>query len=274
MKRIRIFLYYWCFMANIHIDKLTQKETTEMTKPHSHLHYEIYFLLKGVRIYLLDGISFKVEPNSVVVVPPNLLHMTNGGDFERYLIKIAPKLLTDYQKEVFSLFFDKKCHKISSNTMAVLNNCFQQMFSLEASIHYEEKMLSIFSYIVFILEKDLKAQHSYAVDTKNMPPVIFRIIEYINENYTNNISLKTVAEHFNYSVPYIRKAFQKHTGSSLYNYILQTRIKKAKQLLSTTTYSIERVAELSGFSSANYFSLIFKQKENVSPLAYKKLINS
>ncbi len=83
-----------------------------------------------------------------------------------------------------------------------------------------------------------------------------------------------IAEHFNYSVSYIKKQFKKYNSQSLYDYILTLRIEKAKRLLSTTTKKMENIAEECGFPSANYFSLIFKKKVSLSPRAYKKLVNS
>jgi transcriptional regulator GlxA family with amidase domain len=47
-------------------------------------------------------------------------------------------------------------------------------------------------------------------------------------------------------------------------------LNKAKHLLLSTDKTVNEIAELCGFSSANYFGLIFKKKENLSPLTYRK----
>jgi transcriptional regulator GlxA family with amidase domain len=48
------------------------------------------------------------------------------------------------------------------------------------------------------------------------------------------------------------------------------RLTKAKKMLVDTHKSVGEISELCGFSSANYFGLIFKQKEHLSPLQYRK----
>ncbi len=262
-------------MANIHIDTITQNDTIAMPRPHDHPHYELYFLLKGTRLYLLDDVSFTVSSGSVVVVPPKLLHMTSGGNFERTLLRVFPEILTPYQVSVLQRLIAQRAYRISNATLEILRNCFQQMSDLtENDPHYDDKMFSIFSYLIFLLETDIKEQNPSPIKQKKLPLVIYQIIEYIDQNYNKKISLAMIAEHFNYSVSYIKKQFKKYNDCTLYNYILELRIKQVKRLLTTTTYRMEKIAELCGFPSSNYLSLIFKKKEGISPLAYRKLIHS
>jgi transcriptional regulator GlxA family with amidase domain len=54
-------------------------------------------------------------------------------------------------------------------------------------------------------------------------------------------------------------------------YRLFTRISRAKELLSSSKMSIESIAAECGFSSANYFSLIFKKEVGISPRSYRKM---
>ena len=49
------------------------------------------------------------------------------------------------------------------------------------------------------------------------------------------------------------------------DFLLNLRLEKAKEALETTNKSICQIAEECGFRSANYFSLIFKRKEQLSP---------
>ena len=57
------------------------------------------------------------------------------------------------------------------------------------------------------------------------------------------------------------------------DYLLNVRLTKAKELLLSSKKSIGEISEECGFSSANYFGLIFKQKEKLSPANYKKYQN-
>jgi AraC-like DNA-binding protein len=58
------------------------------------------------------------------------------------------------------------------------------------------------------------------------------------------------------------------------DYLLMLRLSKAKEELMNTEKSIKEISESCGFSSPNYFSLIFKRKENISPGNYRKYQNA
>ncbi len=136
---------------------------------------------------------------------------------------------------------------------------------------YEFKMHSIFAYIIFLLDWDFKTQSPIPVTQRKMPVFILRMVEYVEENFTEDLSLASLAKHFNFSVSYIKKAFKKYLGKPVHSYMLELRIDKAKHLLLYTHYSLEKIAEQCGFPSSNYLSLIFKKKVGISPRAYKKL---
>ena len=68
----------------------------------------------------------------------------------------------------------------------------------------------------------------------------------------------------------IEKYFKKYTKRSPIDFLLTVRITKAKQLLVSTKKSVGEISDACGFSSANYFGLIFKKKEGISPLTYRK----
>lgn len=70
--------------------------------------------------------------------------------------------------------------------------------------------------------------------------------------------------HMSYSV--FRRIFRQHTGMAPHQYLLQLRIEKARQLLQSTSLSVEKVAEVAGFTSASYFSRFFKERTGVSPM--------
>ena len=72
-----------------------------------------------------------------------------------------------------------------------------------------------------------------------------------------------------YSV--FRRRFKDHTGMAPNQYLLQLRLEKASRLLRNTTVSVERIAELVGFTSVSYFSRFFKDRVGVSPLHFRSM---
>lgn len=103
-----------------------------------------------------------------------------------------------------------------------------------------------------------------------VPSVYKKIIDFISENYTFDISLNDIAAACNYSTGYIRHIFKKESGYTISHYIAILRVSHAKKLLSSTNNSISDIASIVGFSEPNYFTNIFRKETGMSPKAYRK----
>ena len=68
---------------------------------------------------------------------------------------------------------------------------------------------------------------------------------------------------------YFSRQFKALTGFGFLEYLTQTRIRAAEQLLAETDLSIVDIAELAGFSCSNYFGDVFRRYKGVSPSAYR-----
>lgn len=94
---------------------------------------------------------------------------------------------------------------------------------------------------------------------------------FIEENYTETLSLEDLADRFYINKFYLTRIFKSEYGVSINTYIQQLRITKAKQLLRFSDHSIEAVGELCGVGEQNYFSRLFKKVEGISPSTYRQL---
>lgn len=91
------------------------------------------------------------------------------------------------------------------------------------------------------------------------------IIKYLNLNYSNDISLKSVADHFHLNPSYVSQLFKKEAGNTYTQYLTQLRIEKAKELLRSGGLTISDVCESTGFHDYFYFIKTFKKITGVSP---------
>ena len=92
--------------------------------------------------------------------------------------------------------------------------------------------------------------------------------KYIDENYTGDISIATLANMCYMSETHFRRLFFKLMGITPTEYKTNKRILKAKDLLLTGDYSVAAAARFVGIDDANYFSRIFKKKTGFSPTEY------
>jgi len=97
------------------------------------------------------------------------------------------------------------------------------------------------------------------------------ILEYIHKNYTEDLSLTIIADHFSLSEGYVSKLFKEATNINFKIYLNQLKIKKAKKLLKEKNYKISEVSKMIGYHNVNTFIRVFKNIEGISPGEYKKI---
>lgn len=100
--------------------------------------------------------------------------------------------------------------------------------------------------------------------------IVYKVTEYIKENYMKKISLDDIANHVYLSKSYLSKLFKDEMGISLVNYINKLRIEKSKILLHDSALSIVDVANLVGFDDQSYFTKVFKNTVGISPGKFKE----
>ncbi|MBT2289571.1 response regulator [Paenibacillus albidus] len=93
--------------------------------------------------------------------------------------------------------------------------------------------------------------------------------QYIAGNYMYDLHLTQLAKRFNYNVSYFSELFKTKVGTSFIAYLTETRMAQAIHLLENTTLGLADIAELTGFSSASYFSSTFKKRFGQSPSDYR-----
>ncbi len=94
--------------------------------------------------------------------------------------------------------------------------------------------------------------------------------EYVENNYTFDISMQEVAEDMGYSDAYFSKLFKQYFNQNFTAYLTEYRIKKAKELLSNTNHSIKDISRMVGYTDSNYFAKIFKRLVGEIPSKYRE----
>ena len=126
------------------------------------------------------------------------------------------------------------------------------------------RMDSLFLSILEQIERQSIEIHSDSLEFR-----IQHSVNLMHENIANSsFSIERLAAEVGYCVSYFRRAFHLEMGVSPKEYLISLRIRHAVALLESGYYSVEQVAELSGFESAKYFSNIFKRVTGSTPSSY------
>ena len=123
------------------------------------------------------------------------------------------------------------------------------------------RMDALFLSILEQIERQSKELHTDSLEFR-----IQHSVDVIHENIANtSFSIDSLAAEVGYCVSYFRRTFREQMGVSPKEYLIDLRIRHAIALLESGYYSVEQVAELSGFAYAKYFSTIFKRVTGRTP---------
>lgn len=115
-------------------------------------------------------------------------------------------------------------------------------------------------------------QSGISVDNSTVITYIEELCNSIREHPEQRFILKNEAKKAFYCPDYFARLFKKYTGVSFRNYILQSRMETASLYLTSTSYSIGRIAEILGYHDIYLFSRQFKQAVGKSPTVYRNKI--
>lgn len=107
-------------------------------------------------------------------------------------------------------------------------------------------------------------------DSHKFRKIIELAIDFINKNYSRNLSLKQIADVLYINPNYLCDLFRQETGINFTDYITQVRVMKAKELLiSRAELKSYEIAELVGYKDAKYFTQVFKKQVGVTPTDFR-----
>lgn len=247
---------------------------TLFTDAHLHKRFELIRVLSGSLNMRLNGNPVNVTENQIVIIPPQTMHYG---------------LVGPYGCTCTSLFFDTRmfCSKLPSMEEYVQNLLSQHYFFNPTTDNLE--IISTFDAIIgdfttHTLESQLEQigrihhllslLHQHCLQsrqTDNIPSAKqFReALDYINQNFDQNISSETLSTLFGYSQAYFCRRFKSIIGMTPTAYIRLLRLEKSRELiLIEKECSINELASRCGFDDSNYFTRCFKEQFKVSPTQF------
>lgn len=101
-------------------------------------------------------------------------------------------------------------------------------------------------------------------------PLIDQAVEFIHRHLSEKITVQDIAASIGYNESYFSNKFSRATGCTPYQYLLRSRLERAQLLLQTTSFSINEIAEQTGFNSTANFSYAFRKETGCTPHDFRK----
>jgi YesN/AraC family two-component response regulator len=170
--------------------------------------------------------------------------------------------------------FAKEIINKTTNTMTAMQVDYQKMNIL---VPVQEQILNCctFQQISGFLEGFLTSSASMIRDKKEERDYITHfVVEFLKENYAQDISLELMAEKLNITGGYLSTYFKDKTGTNFIDYLNEVRITKAQEMLLHSNRKIQEVAKRSGYQNMNSFNRMFKKFSGITPSEFRKQVHN
>lgn len=225
--------------------------------------YEIELYISGKGETYINDIGYKHERGNLIVAKPGQIRYSKNS-FICYCIHLSPD-------SDIGNFLDKLPNVIKLTDSSSYTNCFNELIniyndSLKGNeLLLQSKIYQLLHMIIMDAERENRSSNE-KTDAKLMQ----KSIKYIEDNFNKPILLNDIAESVHLSPIYFHKLFKNYTGKTPAEFLLDKRISTAKIYLLTTDFTVEEIAEKSGFSSLAYFDYKFKKASGTTPTKYRK----
>ncbi len=233
-------------------------------------------------IEVMEDEKYRLKRNNLFPVNPGQFHCSETDN--KPIIKIPPFLAIFVDKQFVQetgkvlfgkdkIFFENNNRFINPTLQNLINIFIEETVNKQAG--YQLILENLNLQIAINLLRTLENNCTHELDIKNYSEKspINDVINYLHKNYTEEFSLEEIASSVNYSPFHFIRIFKVATGKTPFEYLLDIKIKKAKEMLKNSTKSVTEICFSSGFNNRSHFSVVFKRKTGHSPSQYRKIVN-
>ncbi len=244
---------------------------------HYHDFNKIMIFLRGNISYSIEGRNYLLKPYDIVLVNAGEIHKPSILDdtiYERIIIYVSPLFLDSYKGADYDLkYCFERAKKEHSNVLRIhsmdKSKLYQVCLELEHSLQGNDFANELYQKILFLefmiqLNRTAISNRINYQDSDMANMKLLQILDYINENLAEDITIDKLAAQFYLNRYYLMHFFKEGTGYTIGNYITEKRLIHAKNLVQKGKTLTEACFE-SGFKNYSTFSRAFKKAFNTMP---------
>lgn len=244
---------YYIETENFHFKYAKGKPAVEDREYHDY--NEFVFFMEGKSYLISKNIQQELSPGSIIIIPKEQFHQFCVKESENYVRCILGFYETPEIQNVTNQ---------TMNTIKILNmpNCqiltvFNNLIEIvKSNFGNEEKSIFIRGSLMQLLVYFKKQLSETICSNMNLSPIVSRTLALIDEHYTENISVKDIAQQLFVSYSTLTHKFSREMNIPIYQYITKKRLSEAHKLImqgETFTYA----AQHSGFNDYSCFYKLY-----------------
>ncbi|HEX9026848.1 MAG TPA: AraC family transcriptional regulator [Clostridium sp.] len=249
-------------------------------------YHELELITAGYGTMKVNDTVYKLKPGDLFYYPPDT-KITGTMPYGYILIIFDPYFsqenILQYQEGRKALGDDLTCEsKVRKKTLPIPSHVNVSNFNIYKSIFKKiftrfvregntlENKIALLQLLSELKTEFLKASNTDSFNTKSYYKKIMKCAKCIDSAPEVNYSLGELAEKVGLSKNFLCAAFKEIIGNTVFSFIHEKRIEKAKAMLIETQSSIEEIAHSCGFENISYFYRMFKKYTEVSPSSYRQ----
>ena len=243
---------------------------------HWHREIEVIRIITGRFTLFVNNEAFVLNAGDCAIIPSGALHRGEPEDcgydcavFDISMIASRKsgraRELTQYLmsagREIYPLCPD--ANKAISELLDIVS---------EREEFFEFKVISLLSEIAYLIytHATTAGEHRETERTAHRRAVMTLLVDKIEREYTNRITLADLAEQAQINEKYLCRFFKEYTGQTPIDYINRLRVDRACYEMAVSGMNVTEAAFECGFNELSYFSKVFKRYKGVSPGEYRK----
>lgn len=256
------------------------------TEPHDHEFMELVYVLDGRAVHMAGGIRKEVKKGDYFIIDYGITHqyVEGNGVFEVMNCLFTPELIDkalagcrDF-REMITHYLIKFSYRnpetISATT--IFQDDDGQIYQLMQKMRtehetqrpgYVELMRCFLIEVIISMMRKLGEGSSRAAEDSCCQYVL----DYIDENYMQSITLSDLGRRLHFSLPYLSKKIKDQMGESFSSMLQKKRIQNSCHLLANTENSVEEIAELVGYKDVKFFRGMFRKQLQMTPREFRRL---
>ncbi|WP_240468667.1 helix-turn-helix domain-containing protein [Gracilibacillus sp. YIM 98692] len=242
----------------------------------AHREIELIYVIKGNLQVNLNNNNYQLNKSDFLLINSNKLHSIISNSDNLFVLLhfnyYELSLLLEQKNLMFSCNSSEKQHSFDQKLRLAIEELLSVFVQQRVDIQVEflEKAYKLISILKNYLINRNQLEVKNSITSKGQSDRLTEIIEYIQTNYREPLSLDEVAGFHFLSSPYLSKIFKKQTGKTFSKYLNEIRLAHAVDDLLSSNETITRIALDNGFPNLAAFNRIFYEYYNMKPSEYRK----
>jgi AraC-like DNA-binding protein/mannose-6-phosphate isomerase-like protein (cupin superfamily) len=252
---------------------------------HRHDYFEMNYVFSGTAVFTFEDVAQTLREGDCCIIAPFSGHGIESEGPDSVLITIFIRMSTFREvffnlrsrRDVLSFFFRAILSDTSKPNFLLFRTgpspdtrMVIRFLALESRQHDPYSNICSIS-LINIFFAGILREESQAVQFTNVPinPAFAPILGYL-QTHSQTATLKGMSALFHYSEPHFSALFRRNTGYTFTNLVKRIRMTEAGDYLQSTQFPIARIAEITGYHSADHFARVFREYYKQSPQSYRK----